>query len=79
VLLSQTDEKTDSAGNPIRLVEGLTVHVYMDDPDEAGIPGALVADGVVEPSPGVGWTAPAKWCCRIDSEGIRRLLLVRRG
>ncbi len=77
VLLSQTDERMDSAGNPIRLVEGLAVHVYMDDPDEHGNPGALIADGVVEPSPGVGWTAAAKWCCRIDSEGIRDLLLDR--
>jgi hypothetical protein len=73
VLLSKTDEQVDSSGRPVRLYEGLSVHVYMDDPDEHGKPGALVADGLVERSPGTGWTAPAKWCCRIDSKGIRRI------
>lgn len=75
VLLSQTDEEVDSAGSSIRLHEGLCVYVYTDDPYEQGRPGALIADGVVERSPGVGWTAAAKWCCRIDSQGIRHLLL----
>lgn len=73
VLLSQTDIKTDSQGAPVQLAEGLPVHVYMDDPDEHGNPGALIADGVVESNPGQGWAAAAKWCCRIDKNGIRHL------
>jgi hypothetical protein len=73
VLLSKTDIKADSQGFPVRLNQGLTVHVYMDDPDEHGNPGVLIADGVVERGPGHGWTAAAKWCCRIDAKGIRQL------
>ncbi len=72
VLLSQADEERDSAGNVIRLREGMTVHVFMDDPDVDGSPGALIADGVVERNRTGGWTSAAKWCCRIDSRGIRR-------
>lgn len=71
VLLSQADQKVDSAGNTIALHEGLLVYVYMDDVDELGRADPLLAQGRVERSPGTGWTAPAKWCCRIDSDGIR--------
>ena len=72
VLLAQEDRKVDSAGNMVVLAPGLMVHVYMDDVDEDGRDDPLIADGVVERSPGAGWTAPARWCCRIDSNGIRR-------
>ena len=33
VLLSQTDSKEDSNGNPISLVEGVEVKVFSDDED----------------------------------------------
>lgn len=78
VLLSQTDNKADSSGSTVHLFEGLRVYVYMDDPDQDGTPGALIADGHVEHSPGTGWTAPAKWCCRIGPDGVRRIALSRR-
>lgn len=73
VLLSKLDEKRDSSGTIVLLTEGLRVHVYMDDDDEAGLSDPLVAEGVVERSPGTGWTATAKWCCRIDVRGVRSL------
>lgn len=71
VLLSQQDTKQDSSGNIIQLHAGLKVHVYMDDVDQAGQRDNLIADGMVERHPGVGWGMVAKWCCRIDSKGIR--------
>ncbi len=73
VLLAQEDGKVDSSGNTVVLRDGLAVHVYMDDVDENGRRGVLIADGVVEKSPGTGWTAPARWCCRINADGILRL------
>lgn len=73
VLLSQTDTKPDSAGVPIPLHEGKVVHVYMDDVDDAGKIDYLIADGVVERHPGVGWGIASIWCCRIDESGIRHV------
>lgn len=71
VLLSQSDTKQDSSGRVVHLCEGLTVHVYMDDTNKDGEVDNLIADGVVELHTGVGWGTVAKWCCRIDSKGIR--------
>jgi hypothetical protein len=72
VLLAQEDDVTDSAGRRIRLAEGLAIHICMDDPDDDGEAGALIADGVVERNVTGGWTSAAKWNCRIDARGIRR-------
>lgn len=71
VLLSQADTKHDSSGALVGLYEGMSVHVYMDDVDEAGMPDNLIADGVVVSNPGEGWCKAAIWCCRIDARGVR--------
>ncbi len=73
VLLSKGDVKADSSGADIDLHAGMRVHIYMDDVDENGVEDPLIADGVVEAAPRTGWSAAAKWCCRIDTKGIRRL------
>jgi hypothetical protein len=49
----------------------MRVHVYSDDVDDDGRVDNLIADGVVERNIASGWTAAAKWCCRIDTNGIR--------
>jgi hypothetical protein len=72
VLLAKGDDVSDSAGGQVRLTEGMAVHIYEEDPDEDGNPGALIADGVVERNEAGGWTSAAKWNCRINSRGIRR-------
>ena len=72
VLLSKEDEKIDSGGAVVKLTEGLRVYVYMDDIDENGKPDNLLAEGVAERNTRGGWSAAAKWCCRIDDSGIRR-------
>ncbi len=71
VLLSVTDTKTASNGVVMPLSDGLQVSLYMDDTDERGHPDNLVATGVVEANRSTGWGAHVKWCCRIDSTGIR--------
>ncbi|MCA5005240.1 hypothetical protein [Sphingobacterium bovistauri] len=48
VLVSKSDVKNDSEGNEIRLYEGLTVKIYMDDVDEMGNQENLLAEGIVE-------------------------------
>jgi hypothetical protein len=71
VLLSKTDAKEDSSGTAVTLFEGLHVHVYSDDVDDDGRVDNLIADGVVERNTAGGWTAAARWSCRIDANGIR--------
>ena len=72
VLLSKYNAKEDSAGRMVELREGLSVFVFMDDSDEHGSPGALIADGLAERITGVGWDGAARWACRLDAWGIRR-------
>ncbi|NUM59016.1 MAG: hypothetical protein HUU56_10315 [Bdellovibrionaceae bacterium] len=71
VLLSATDTKIASDGTVVTLSEGLEVSVYMDDTDECGHLDNLVATGVVVLNQSTGWGAHIKWCCRIDTNGIR--------
>ena len=72
VLLSANDTKVDSCGESVLLHEGLEVLVYMNDGDDNGNVDNLVASGVVERNTSTAsWAARVKWCCRIDSIGIR--------
>jgi len=70
VLLSTTDIKEDSQGNPIVLKEGLKVKVYSDDLSGCDEVDNLIADGVVELNTHAGWASEAKWNCRINTAGI---------
>lgn len=80
VLLSKFDTCTDSSGEQIALHPGLRVFVFMEDLDADGRPDHLVADGVAERNTETsGWTAAAKWCCRIDEQGVRHESNVTRG
>ena len=72
VLLAKTDETRDADGIAVKLFEGMKVRVYMDDTDEAGKVDDLHAEGVVERNDGTtSWAKHVKWCCRINSDGIR--------
>ncbi|MDB5785448.1 MAG: hypothetical protein JWQ50_5363 [Caballeronia mineralivorans] len=71
VLLSAGDSTVDARGVTIQLHEGMLVRVYMDDLDASGNVDNLVANGVVTKNTEPGWAAHVKWCCRIDSDGIR--------
>jgi hypothetical protein len=71
VLLSASDFKRDALGRIVSLREGMFVSVYMDDRNEHGVIDNLVAKGVVVRNLRTDWSAPVKWCCRIDADGIR--------
>lgn len=71
VLLSKEDTTVDSHGNVVVLREGLPVRIYDEDSDINGNVDNLIAEGVAERNIATGWSAVAKWCCRIDSNGIR--------
>lgn len=72
VLLSQTDSRLDFSGETVHLSEGLLVYLYEPDVDEQGLPDNLLAQGQVERRPeDVNWGRAAKWCCRIDHNGVR--------
>lgn len=70
VLLSKDDTKINTHGNVIHLSEGLRVAIYSDDADADGKPDNLIAEGIVERNT-TGWRPTIKWCCRIDTKGIR--------
>ena len=73
VLLSKTDEVTDSDGNKIILSEGKNVSVYEFNDYKDGTKEYLFADGVAElndPEVNGQWSSVAKWCCRINENGI---------
>lgn len=71
VALSRNDNKTTDIGESILLHEGMMIDVYSDDVDDKGEPDNLVASGIVERNSRTGWARHIKWCCRIDSNGIR--------
>jgi hypothetical protein len=66
-------------GEVVSLYDGLEVTAYMDDAHIAGGPDKLVASGVVEKNSHGGWASGTKWCCRIDSRGIRHESEVQSG
>jgi hypothetical protein len=71
VSLASGDTKKSDTGNTVALYEGLLVDVYSEDKNENGERDNLVASGVVERNSTTGWAARIRWCCRIDSNGIR--------
>ena len=74
VLLSQSDVVLDSEGNEVVLSDGVKVFVYEFNHYEDGDKEYLLADGVAEmnrPEVNGQWTKAAKWCCRIDKNGIK--------
>lgn len=72
VLLTKSDEVTDKNGKTIRLTAGMPIIIYCEDLDSLGRPDRLVANGTaIFNETGVVWTRAAKWCCRLDKEGIR--------
>jgi hypothetical protein len=73
VLLSQTGVPLDVKGFPVCLSKGMQIEIIEDDTDLDGTSGFLIAIGTAEPnSDGPEWARAATWCCRIDSDGVRR-------
>ena len=70
VLLSRTDEKVESTGAIVTLREGLKVWITESDHDDQGRRDDLIARGTAVPNT-TSYGRHAKWCCRIDSRGIR--------
>ena len=71
VLFSKNDVKQDFEGNPVPLYEGMEVNIFSHDMDAAGRPDNLLAFGRLEKNNSKNWSSHVKWCCRIDSNGIR--------
>lgn len=71
VLLAKKDARTNWLGETVTLRPGMAVDLFMEDFNERGDPDNLVASGTVEENKSSGWGAHVKWCCRINSDGIR--------
>lgn len=72
VLLAKNDTKTDSSGAVITLYEGMDVAIYSEDRNADNLRDDLIAEGKVERNVAPEqWAKAAKWCCRIDRNGVR--------
>lgn len=69
VLISQTDEITDSEGNIIKLFSGTFVYLYEYNKYDDGEEEYLFAEGIVELNDKL-MNKHAKWSCRINDKGI---------
>jgi len=73
VLLSKTDEVTDSDENKLILSEGKNIFIYEFNDYKDGTKEYLLADGIAElnnPKLNGQWSSAAKWCCCINKNGI---------
>ena len=71
VLLSASDLRADVNGEYVFLTDGMSVNLEMQDFDSDGNKDHLIASGSVELNTFRGWASHVKWCCRIDTNGIR--------
>ncbi len=69
VLISKTDERTDSDGNLVKLYSGAYVYLYEYNHYEDGEEEYLLAEGRVELND-KAINKVAKWSCRISEKGI---------
>ena len=69
VLISQTDERTDSEGHIIKLFSGAFVYLYEYNKYDDGEEEYLLAEGIVELNDKL-MNKHAKWSCRINDKGI---------
>ena len=68
-MLAKADERIDSAGERVRLEEGLIVFLYMEDSSGDGVSDPLLAEGSVELNRSSDWSSHVKWLCRITPPG----------
>ncbi|MGE0668915.1 MAG: hypothetical protein AB7O49_20375 [Sphingomonadales bacterium] len=70
VLLSKGDVRLDDRGTPVTLEAGMRVVVWEEDIGDDGRPDYLFAEGIAVVNE-TGVSPHVKWCCLIDSAGIR--------
>jgi len=71
VLLSKGDEREAQDGQIVAITEGMPVRIWDEDLDEHGNRDDLIADGVAVRNQAADWSQHVRWCCQIDSFGIR--------
>lgn len=73
IMLSQTDTKIDSQGNPVTLYEGMPISIYEESIYGDGEIEYLIAEGTVikHDFNKYPYFPYVKWLCRIDANGIQ--------
>lgn len=73
IMLSQTDTKIDSQGNPVTLYEGMPISIYEESIYDDGEIEYLIAEGTVikHDFNKYPYFPYVKWLCRIDANGIQ--------
>lgn len=69
--ISHSDSARNHAGEVVPLSAGMKVTVYDDDVDEHNCPDAILATGIIEPSPPHARCRGSRWSLRINADGIR--------
>jgi hypothetical protein len=69
--ISHGDTARNYAGELVQLSPGMKITRYDEDADEQNFPDAILATGVVEPTPPSARCRGSKWSLRIDADGIR--------
>ncbi len=69
--ISHGDTARNHAGEVVALSAGMNVTAYDDDADAQNRPDAILATGIVEPSPPYACCRGSKWSLRINGDGIR--------
>ena len=69
VLLSKTDQITDSEGNVIELYDGAEISLYEFNHYQDGVKEYLLAEGKAELNQ-IQKNPIAKWGCRINEKGV---------
>lgn len=69
--LSRSEFAKDDKGCDIKLVEGMCVEAFDDDPDDQGCPDKLIAHAVVFRSPDWLECKGSTWALQIDGDGVR--------
>lgn len=73
VMLSKTDNRTDSRGKIVTLYDGMPIEIYEENIYEDGEVEYLIADGIVikHDLDAYPFSPHVKWFCLIDSNGIQ--------
>lgn len=69
--LSHGDTVTRADGERIAAVSGTSATAWEPDPDQEGRPDALLASGIVVPSPPELQCLGSRWALRMDHDGVR--------
>lgn len=71
IMFSQHDQKANIHGTIITIIEGMMVILIEEDFDQSGNLDNVIATGTITKNHNNDFSSHVKWCCKIDTNGIR--------